>query len=127
MRSGANLNIADKDGDTPLHEALRNHTLSQIKQLQHVNDFDKLLIGLNGQDQENKGPSTIACFLVQNGADLKLKNKKARTPLDLCPDPNLCKQLSKLYDERHRQVVESPAEDRKRARISLLARIARGR
>ena len=26
-----------------------------------------------------------------NGADLVIKNKKGQTPLDLCPDPNLCK------------------------------------
>ena len=32
VRSGANLNITDKDGDTPLHEALRHHTLSQLRQ-----------------------------------------------------------------------------------------------
>lgn len=36
VRAGANLNLADKDGDTPLHEALRHHTLSQLRQLQDV-------------------------------------------------------------------------------------------
>ena len=30
-----------------------------------------------------------------NGADLSIKNKKGQTPLDLCPDPNLCKALQK--------------------------------
>lgn len=42
MREGANLNITDKDGDTPMHEALRHHTLSQIKQLQGVKDIGKV-------------------------------------------------------------------------------------
>ena len=39
--------------------------------------------------------SSIACFLAANGADLNIKNKKGQTPLDLCPDPNLCKALQK--------------------------------
>lgn len=46
VREGANLNIPDKDGDTPLHEALRHHTLSQLRQLQDVEGFGKLLMGL---------------------------------------------------------------------------------
>ena len=36
VREGANLNITDKDGDTPLHESLRHHTLSQLRQLQDM-------------------------------------------------------------------------------------------
>ena len=48
VRSGANLNITDKDGDTPLHEALRHHTLSQLRQLQDMQDVGKLLMGLGG-------------------------------------------------------------------------------
>lgn len=46
VRKGANLNIPDKDGDTPLHEALRHHTLSQLRQLQDVEGFGKILMGL---------------------------------------------------------------------------------
>lgn len=42
MREGANLNLADKDGDTPLHEALRHHTLSQLRQLQDMQDVGKV-------------------------------------------------------------------------------------
>ena len=42
VREGANLNLADKDGDTPLHEALRHHTLSQLRQLQDMQDVGKV-------------------------------------------------------------------------------------
>ena len=42
------MNITDKDGDTPLHEALRHHTLSQLRQLQDMQDVGKLLMGLGG-------------------------------------------------------------------------------
>lgn len=42
VREGANLNIADKDGDTALHEALRHHTLSQLRQLQDTHDVGKV-------------------------------------------------------------------------------------
>jgi len=46
VREGANLNIPDKDGDTPLHEALRHHTLSQLRQLQDVQDVGKVIKSL---------------------------------------------------------------------------------
>jgi E3 ubiquitin-protein ligase mind-bomb len=42
VREGCNLNIPDKDGDTPLHEALRHHTLSQLRQLQDMQDVGKV-------------------------------------------------------------------------------------
>ena len=34
VEEGANPDMGDKFGDRPLHEALRHHTMSQLKQLQ---------------------------------------------------------------------------------------------
>ncbi|KAK4879201.1 hypothetical protein RN001_007347 [Aquatica leii] len=106
VKEGANLNIADKDGDTPLHEALRHHTLSQLRQLQDVQDVGKLLMGLGTQGSDKKSSASIACYLAGNGADLTIKNKKGQTPLDLCPDPNLCKMLTKCHKEKKGEEVE---------------------
>lgn len=41
-----NLNIQDKDGDTPLHCILRHHTLSQLRQLQDMQDVNRVFIML---------------------------------------------------------------------------------
>ncbi|KAK9709618.1 Ankyrin repeats (3 copies) [Popillia japonica] len=106
VRESANLNIPDKDGDTPLHEALRHHTLSQLRQLQDVQDVGKLLMGLGTQGSDKKSSASIACFLAGNGADLTIKNKKGQTPLDLCPDPNLCKTLTKCHKEKQSGEME---------------------
>lgn len=111
VREGANLNIPDKDGDTPLHEALRHHTLFQLRQLQDVQDVGKLLVGLGSQGADKKSSASIACFLAGNGADLDIKNKKGQTPLDLCPDPNLCKALAKCHKDKNTDHIEPRSAD----------------
>ena len=37
VEEGANVNIADRYGDTPLHGALRHYTMTTIKQLHATN------------------------------------------------------------------------------------------
>ncbi|XP_015601885.1 E3 ubiquitin-protein ligase MIB1 isoform X2 [Cephus cinctus] len=109
VREGANLNVADKDGDTPLHEALRHHTLTQLRQLQDVQDVGRLLISLGAQGHDKKSSSFIAYFLAAHGADLELKNKKGQTPLDLCPDPNLWKALTTCHKDKESHEIEAAA------------------
>lgn len=108
VREGCDLNIPDKDGDTPLHEALRHHTLSQLRQLQDMQDVGKLIMGLGTQGADKKSSASIACFLVANGADLNAKNKKSQSPLDLCPDPNLSKALAKCHKDRQSHQMTPP-------------------
>lgn len=61
------------------------------------------------QHTDKKASASIACFLAANGADLTIKNRKLQTPLDLCPDPNLCKTLVKCYNERKTDDMEGPS------------------
>lgn len=63
-----------QDGDTPLHEALRHHTLQQLRRLQDARDA-ALLTGL-AHAHDKKSSASIACFLAAHGADLTIKNKK---------------------------------------------------
>ncbi|CAK9294082.1 unnamed protein product [Gordionus sp. m RMFG-2023] len=43
----------DKDGDTALHEAVRHHTLAQLKHLRELQDIGKLLIGVGLNINQN--------------------------------------------------------------------------
>nr|XP_009862485.1 E3 ubiquitin-protein ligase MIB1 [Ciona intestinalis] len=119
VREGACVNLTDKDGDSPLHEALRHHTLWQLRTLQDKHDVTvgKVLMGIGGQGADRHSSASIAQFLAANGADLNLKNKDQHNPLDLCPDPNLCKSLVKASAEsnhpklpnRHSSVLSPPS------------------
>ena len=78
VRAGGNLNITDKDGDTSLHESLRHHTLSQLRQLQDMQvgerkkvglvltlslqDVGKLLMGLGSQGADKKSSARWVLF-----------------------------------------------------------------
>lgn len=67
----------------------------------------QLLMGLGSQDevQEAKSSAAIACFLAGSGADLTIQNKKGQTPLNLCPDPNLRKAITKAHMDKETYAV----------------------
>ncbi len=65
--------------------------------LQCVNDC--ILQAIVTTSSEKKSSMSIAILLASNGADLDARNKKNQTPLDLCPDPNLLKLLTKCHHD----------------------------
>lgn len=82
-------------------QATLNCTVSQVA---YVFVSFQLIMGLGTQGAEKKSAASIACFLAANGADLSIRNKKGQSPLDLCPDPSLCKALAKCHKEKVRLV-----------------------
>lgn len=75
-------------------------------------------MGLGTQGSDKKSSASIACYLAGNGADLTIKNKKGQTPLDLCPDPNLCKMLTKCHKEKKGEEVEMVPQNNQNTNIS---------
>ncbi|XP_050439375.1 E3 ubiquitin-protein ligase mib1 [Adelges cooleyi] len=71
VRSGADPNVPDKDGDTALHEALRHHTLQQIRQLHMTAGGQTTAAGPSCCSTENKLFSG-GSMLMKMGTDKKL-------------------------------------------------------
>lgn len=93
LENKCNVNLQNKDGDSPFHCLIRNHNLNHIKQ--YVAD-KKLPTKSNGV----KMIEEIACLLIQNEANLYIKNKKDQTVLDLSSDPDLSKFLVNQYQNK---------------------------
>ena len=56
--------------------------------------FQMMNIFSNAHGYDKRPSVMIADTLVMHGADLSLRNKKNKTPFDLCPDPHLCRMLT---------------------------------
>ena len=59
VEEGACMDLGDKFGDRPLHEALRHHTMSQLKHLQAANDVGKVLTYVCTHLSEKKSFSSL--------------------------------------------------------------------
>ncbi|GFY87087.1 ankyrin repeat family protein [Actinidia rufa] len=86
LRKGANPNVRDRDGASPLHYAV------QVGAIQTVKLLIKYNVDLNAADNEGWTPLLIAIqsrnrdiakILLVNGADKTRRNEDEKTPLDL--------------------------------------------
>lgn len=101
--NGAQLNVRDKYGHTPLHRAAS---------LGHEKIVHLLLcqptINIDVQDNEGNTPLHLACedgsnsvaiSLVKKGANLTIQNQQEKTPLELTEDVQLRKELKSFFGQ----------------------------
>ncbi len=101
IQKGASVNIKNSDGDTPLHL-----TVTQRYSALATSDFLKGNVDVNTNtisgktalrlEQLSNNLLLVATFLTQKGADMHLKNDKAKTPFSIAKT-NKDKQLLILF------------------------------
>lgn len=74
---GANLNLMDKDGDTALHEALRHHTLSQLKHLQGSYSAGAASIPTNSAGSLNSNMAAVNIANMAGGVNTSTGDKSS--------------------------------------------------
>ncbi|XP_020637982.3 E3 ubiquitin-protein ligase MIB2 [Pogona vitticeps] len=113
VSEGADVNTEDEDGDTAMHIVLeREHLMSIMAEQQQQQEdgeesiFAKLQAsGFLGNVELNVG-FAIACYLAQEGADIKYANHRGKTPLDLISDGSIA-QLVKNFSQKFRDNQDS--------------------
>lgn len=102
LREGANVNIPDKDGDTPLHEALRHHTMSQLTQLQHLHDSECIGKVSKGQMTHRRGENGRHSLIGAMTAQIVLVRADEESAYLALPVPAVEQKNSRTDVQVHR-------------------------
>ncbi|KAL7291392.1 hypothetical protein TKK_0014985 [Trichogramma kaykai] len=132
LRNGANVNLANKQGLTPLHFTCQYLIQDSLRQLEIFfkvkNEFDQL-VDFNAQDEFGNTPLHLALKsanlyenktaierLLKNGADANLGNEEGSTPLHIICSRKSYDDLVKLFFEVNdeiKQAIKVDARDKK--------------
>lgn len=95
VEASAKVNLQDEDGDTALHNAVMgSRGMGEGEALAR-------LLGISVSNEgELKDRTNLACFLIQNGADLSIRNRKGRTALESCRDERM-RNAIRMFAEKH--------------------------
>ncbi|XP_022099973.1 E3 ubiquitin-protein ligase MIB1-like [Acanthaster planci] len=100
VNNGANVNAQDKDGDTSLHLIMMKASMKDVMQCTPMGKLLDLVqqIGREGSSSDERSNLVaIAVYLVKNGADINIRNKKGSTVLDVTLNPGVEKLLKDIY------------------------------
>ncbi|KAG2459186.1 E3 ubiquitin-protein ligase MIB2 isoform X1 [Polypterus senegalus] len=110
VAEGADVNLEDEDGDTAMHIALSRQQLTSTmaaREGEGSSLYTRLqLSGLLGNLELNVG-AAIACYLVQEGADMNYANHKGKSPLDLVTDGMIIQLIKNFHEKRRTQQLHS--------------------
>ncbi|XP_041378188.1 E3 ubiquitin-protein ligase MIB2-like [Gigantopelta aegis] len=106
VSQGANVNVADEDGDTCLHLALMRQSVATEKDTSPMLDAIRTQLGMT--EDEHQTGAAIACYLAQQGANLFHKNLSGKTPIDIISDPKVeevVRQFATTYEASNKTDV----------------------
>ena len=95
LKQNMNINHQDKDGDTPLHQFVTNYITVQNEPNEEEEKLPSdvnsilLLAGVVQKDMKQeylKQLKQAIKYLIDNGANTKIKNKKNKKPYDVAVD-----------------------------------------
>ncbi|XP_033097862.1 E3 ubiquitin-protein ligase MIB2-like [Anneissia japonica] len=106
VQKGANVNAQDEDGDTALHVLQIKESGRQL--------MGNTLLGLlvnaasGGRGNGKEKAAAIGIYLIKNGADINIKNKKQMSILDCIIDPEIEAVVKAAHQDYRRR--NQPAE-----------------
>ncbi|XP_065067505.1 E3 ubiquitin-protein ligase MIB2-like isoform X2 [Rhopilema esculentum] len=97
---GAEINMQDEDGDTSLHVVLKKHELFKLLASDVFGEVSLEVPSIVAQFEKPKASSVaIACYLVEIGADISIRNDEGVDVIGAVSDQNI-KDLLKKFEER---------------------------